>query len=331
MEKRLKRFFQDLVTHFSRRDNIAHVYYDGESDPTELKTISPLNILSEELEDELYNWLVDYLSENSEPSYYDMYKEIMNQFFGLWVNPSSEELEGFEESEKALYEKMQRILTVDLVANDYEVVLGCDLIDRLVRLYDDSSKLITLTEWLDSVDISDLNNQQYYIVDFEFFTKPVPLTKADLTERLNQSFPLSQVSLFLYFENLVVTQLGLESTKVEEDTKLEFNFYCNIDDYLERNSCEMKETTLRKLLNDAVEPNRPFVEAIVEDLGEIYINNHVLRTEKDILDFVNMAYELEEIDREAKTFDRSQILSRLLTRDVSKNGNMFCHKANSIH
>lgn len=331
MEKRLKRFFQNLVTHFSRKDHVTHIYYDGESDPTELKTISPLNILSEELEDELYVWLENYLSENSEPSYYDMYKEIMNEFFDLWVNPSFEELEGFEESEKALYKKTQRMLTVELAANDYEVILGRDLIERLVHLYDESSKLITLTEWLKSVNISDLNNLQYYIVDFEFFTKPVLLTKADLTERLNQSFPLSQVSLFLYFENLIVTQRGFESTEFEEDTKLVFNFYCNIDDYLERNSCEMRETTLRKLLNDAVEPNRPFVEAIIDDLGEIYINHHALHTEKDILDFVNMAYELEEIDREAKTFDRSQIFSRLLTRDVSKNGNMFCHKANSMY
>lgn len=321
MEKRLKQYFQNLVTYFSRRDDISHIYYDGESEPTEVKTISPLNILSEELEDELYIWLVTYLTKHSEISYYDMYKKIMNHFFDLWVNPSVEELEGFGDSEKALYEKVQKMLVVDLASNDYEVVLGSDLIDRLVRLYDKSSKLTTLTDWLDSVDISELNNQQYYIVDFEFFTKPIPLTQADLTERLNQSFPLSQVMLFMYFEHLVVTKRGLDSMEVEEDTKLEFNFYCDIDNYLKHNSCEMRETTLQKLLNDAVEPNRPFVEAVVDNLGEIYINNHVLRTEKDILDFVNMAYELEEIDREAKTFDRSQILSRLLTRDVSKKRN----------
>lgn len=338
MEKRLKIFFQNLMTHFSRRKDISLVYYDGLSDPIEVKTISPLDILSEKLETDLYSWLVDYLSEQPTICYYDMYKQIMNQFFDIWVNPTSEELnefegntlEGFEASEESLIEKVQRTLTMDLTMNDYEVVLGSELIDRLVRLYDKSSKLTTLTEWLDSVDVSGLKNHQYYIVDFDFFTKPIPLTQWDITERLNQTFPVTQTNLFLYFENLVVTKRGLESDTFEADSKLEFQFYSDVDNYLERNSCEMKETALEKLLNDAVEPTRPFVEAIVENYGEIYINHHALYTEKDILDFINMAYELEEVDREAKSFDRSQIFARLLNRDLTQNGNMLCHKAHSI-
>lgn len=339
MEKRLKMFFQNLMTHFSCLKDISLVHYNGESDPIELKMISPLNILSEELETDLYIWLVDYLSEQPVICYYDMYKQIMSRFFDIWVNPTTEELsefegnmlEGFEASEKSLIEKVQRMLTMDIIMNDYEVVLGSELIDRLVRLYDRSSKLTTLTEWLDSIDVSALNNNQYYIVDFDFFTKPILLTQGDITERLNQNFPITQTSLFLYFENLVITKRGLESNDFEADSKLEIQFYCNIDNYLERNSCEMKETTLEKLLKNAVEPNRPFVEAIVENLGEIYINHHALYTEKDILDFTNMAYELEEIDREAKSFDRSQIFARLLTQDLSQNGNTLCHKAHSIY
>lgn len=339
MEKRLKIFFQNLMTHFSGRENIGHVYYNGVSDPSEVKINSPLNILSEELEPALYIWLADYLSEQPEICYYDMYKQIMNHFFNIWVNPTSEELnefegnmlEGFEASKKALTEKGQRLLTMDLAGNDYEVVLGSELIDRLVRLYDDSPKLTTLTDWLSGVDVSSLNNQQYYIVDFDFFTTPVALTQAAITERLCQNFPISQTSLFLYFDHLMVTRRGIDANVIEADSKLKVHYYCNIDRYLERNSCEMKETTLRKLLSDAVDPTRPFIEAIVDNFGEIYINHQMLHTEKDILDFVNMAYLIEEADREAKTFDRSQIFSHLLTRDVSRNATISCHRAHSIY
>ena len=339
MEKRLELFFEKLMTHFSGREEISHVYYNGVSDPIEVKINSPLNILSEELESDVSIWLVDYLSEQSEISYYDIYKQIMNQFFDMWVNPTSEELnefegnrlEGFETSEKALIEKGQRMLTMDLATNDYEVVLGSEIIDRLVSLYDDSSKEITLTEWLNAVDVSSLDNQQHYIVDFEFFTTPIPLTKNHIKERLNQNFPISQTSLFLYFDHLMVTRRGLDSTVIEADSKLKVHYYCNIDQYLERNSCEMKETTLRKLLSDAVDPNRPFIEAIVDNYGEIYINHHMLHTEKDILDFVNMAYLIEEADREAKTFDRNQIFEHLLVQGASRKGNILWHRAYPIH
>lgn len=339
MDKKLKLFFQKLVTHFSGREDIGHVYYNGVSDPSVVKINSPLNILSEEHESDLYTWLIDYLPEQTEICYYDMYKQIMKQFFDIWVNPTSEELnefegnmlEGFEASEKALLEKGQRMLAMDLATNDYEVVLGSELIDRLVRLYDDSLKQITLTEWLDAVDVSSLNNHQHYIVDFDFFTKPVPLTQADITERLNQNFPISEMSLYLYFDHLMVTRRGLDAKIIEEDSKLKVHYYCNIDSYLERNSCEMRETTLRKLLSDAVDPNRPFIEAVVDNYGEIYINHHMLHTEKDILDFVNMAYLIEEADREAKTFDRSEIFAHLLIQGASRNGNILWHRAHPIH
>lgn len=331
MEKRLKQFFQNLVALYNRQENISHIYYDKQSDSTKFRMISAHNILSEEFEDELYYWLVDYLAECAEVNYYEMYKEIMNQFFGMCLNPSSEDHESYQESEKTLYEKVKRILLIELCSKGYEVIVGSELIDRLVRMYDASSKLTTLTEFLDTVNISELHNHHYYIVDFELFTQPIPLNQDVLIERLNQSFPITQSSLYLYFEHLIVTELGLESVEVKEDTKLKVNFYCNVDNYLERNSCEMKESALRKLLKDAVEPNRPFIEAVVEGLSEVYINHHALNTEKDILDFVNIAYELEEVDREAKTFDRRQILAKLLSEGRSRNGKMYCHKTYSIY
>lgn len=328
MEKRLKVFFHNLVTHFSNQEDLYHVYSDEASDPTVVNIMSPLKLLSPEIEAEFNDWLSLYLYENTEVHYYEMYKQLMSDFFNLCVNPTSEELEqysseSFEVAESHLFQKMQRKLVEEYVSKDYEVVLGSQLIDRLIRLYDVSAKLTPLTEWLDSFDIASLDNQEYYIVDFDFFTKPEPLTEEVIMERANQEFPITPLNLYLYFENLIVTKRGLESKEAECDTKIVFEFYCDMDHYLERNCCEMKETTLRRLMDDAVDPNRPFVESIVENVGEIYINLHALHTEKDLLDFVNMAYELEEVDREAKSFNRSQIINHLVTKKLSKNGHVI--------
>lgn len=337
MDNRVMRFLENLIQHFSGWDEISYVYDDGQTKPYTVNRFSPKNILTEDPQSDFYSWFATYLSEQEEINYADLYKSFMKHFFNLWVNPTSKQLpefnekklQDFEAAEQRIFEHFQKKLIQEYTVEGYEVVTGRKLIDLFVQSYDQSDKTKCLKEWLKPIGLETLDNRDYYVVDFEYFTKPIKLTKADVVERMNHDFPISKDSMPLYMEHILTTKRGIESEAIEEDAKTAFSFYCNMDDYLEENSCENESSTLDKLAKYQVDPSQPFIEAIIDKLGEVYINQNQLLTEQDVLNFVNKAYRLEDVDREAKSFERHKIFATMLTRHVTKNGRT--HSWNSIH
>lgn len=347
MTSELKCFVKQLIMHFSNRDDIYYVHYDGEREPKLVDVDFSNNILSEAMSGPVYEWVGDYINRRELVNYYEMYQHLVNEFCGVWVNPTCEELSVWNQNmnlfpttnlsntqsfQKDWQEAIHRTLLDEFEEAGYKVVSGNELIEQLVRMYDQhSSKNMSIVDWIKPTDISLLKNNHSYLIDREIDKKPILLTKQHILERENQNFSIGAGQLWLYFEHLQVTKRGLESEELIDDPKIVFHFYSDIKDYLNQVDSEREASTLRKLVNNEVDPYKPFIEAVIDNYSEIYINEDAIETEKDLLDFVNNGYLIEEIDLEAKSFNRKEIIKELLCKSATANRYITIRRKDSIH
>lgn len=339
MHEHLVNFIENLMTYYQNRDDITYVTCDGSAEPVEVKCLSMCAMDVEERIDEIISWLNCYLIETEKVSFYHLYKHLMQDLQDIWVNPSLHELRQFNTEQGLPYTKnleerpnyeqvwadqLLGEMEAALAEHGYAIVSGHELIDHYINVYDEHmAEDITLSEWIDSSYIEEIDTDSRYLYDLEVDTMPVLIEKDFIFSYASQDLRVPNELLSVYFDELLVTRRGIESNKVIEDRLFGINCYHNLRHYLKVQPFETKESSLRKLFRDSVDPTLPFVEVVMDGLGEIYINHVDLQTEKDILDFINLAYQVEEIDLEAKTFNRKNILlsimDEVITEDVLNN------------
>lgn len=347
MHECLNRFIDNLIHQYRMRSDISYVQYDGCVKPTLLTEVPEFHINTGEMAKKVDAWIVEYLSNVEEVHYYTMYKSLLLDVFNVWVNPSLKELKAFNEEiglDPLLHlddfssfsnewcDNLFSKTKADLEDDGYKFASGIELINDLVQEYDAQSEMnLTLVDWMKPTDVSEIDNQCLYIIDLECICKPILFEERFLLERDNQDYRITPNNLKHYLENVIVTQRGLVSRAEVKDKNITFNYYYSIIHYLKMNPYENKESTFRKLLEDAVDPSQPFIEAVTDYMGELYINNSLLRTEKAVLDFINLAYVLEELDLEAKSFDRKKIMVGKLNKKLPKSSKINDSSIRNMH
>lgn len=323
MEDGLRIFLKRLIEHYSNQKSIQYVCCNGTSEPV-LEEYNPQFIIeSKAFFEELSSWLEDYLEDKEKINYYEMFKAIVKETSGLWVNPTIEEMEAYYSENKKIkpypYKwevELRKRIKFDLDKNGYTIIQGKSIIDQLVNYYDlYNEEDISFIEWAEPIDIASIHNEKTYLIDREGSRQPMILTRKFILELDNHQFSIPPSLLSLYFKHIIVTNRGLESKKILKDNALEVSFYQNMSDYLKNNDYENEETAYAKLTQQSVEPSQPFIEIIADQLSESYMNQHKLKTEEDILTFINQAYLIEELDMEAKSFHRKKIIKTLLKQE----------------
>ena len=347
MHNCLNRFIDNLIQQYYIRSDMTYVQYDGSSAPIILDDVPEFRMDSDEIAEKVDCWSGDYLSSVDHVHYYSMYQTLIKDVFNIWVNPTREDLmafnmdndldpldylENFESLDRTWSEKLSLKAKAEFEVNGYKLIVGSELIEQFVRRYDKKPpKNLTLVDWLEPVNISGIDLDSYYVFDLEVVSKPILFDDRFLLEQDNQQYRITPNNLKHYLDHVIVTQRGLSSRKVVEDKSIEFRCYYSMIHYLKMNPCETKESTFRKLLEDAVDPAQPFIEAITDNMGEVYINNASLKSEKAILDFINLAYMLEELDLEAKSFDRKKIMEGKLNQTFPKTHDIKSASIKNMH
>ncbi len=327
MEKNLRHFLVELIQHYSNQENIQYICYDGTARPNIVEHDPHFIMKSKTTLEYIGQWFIEYVTEKENIHCYTLFKALIKEAAGLWVNPTVDELRTFNEQnnrereaflenyishEQEWMEDAKKRLEEAINENGYSLIQGKELIERLVKAYDSSKrKDKSFIDWVKPIEIASIDNEADYILDREVFQEPLKVTEHMLLEYENHGFRVLPSVLPYYFENVVVTQRGLETKKFSKDQQLDVYFYQEIIDYLQENEHETSETTFQKLFEQSVNPFLPFVEIVIDGFTECYMNIQRLETEKDILAFINRAYTAEGSDQEAKSFNRKQIVYQL--------------------
>lgn len=334
MRQHLVNFLETFMAFYQERDDITYVAYDGFADPVEVDC-RPLDALNIEHKIEaIIPWLNHYLKTTDKVSLYDLYKQMTEYFFDVWVNPSLCELQQFNieqglparahladlpDYEHAWADQLLCEMEARLAEYGYAIFTGHELIEYYLRIYDTYfAKDMTLSEWIDAKHIKGIDLEGRYLYDVEVDTMPVLIDRDFIIGYASQDLKIADELLAIYMEELLVTKRGIQSNKVVEDRLFDIYCYTNLRHYLKCQPFETKESSLKKLLRDSVDPTQPFIEVVMDGIGEMYINQSNLQTERDIIEFMNMAYQVEEIDLEAKTFNRKNILLSLMDEVITE-------------
>lgn len=310
-------FFVNLVKHYYNQMDIYYMLASPiKKDENIERDIEYTREFAKEKE-----WLSHYLVENDTVNYFEIFKKYIEY---LDEADSQQVLKIFKAYEAETANNLNQEIRKDFKNNGYSLYLGSHIIKKLIHFYDEDKSIeISFVDWLKPVDISNLQNDAYYLVDDqvfnETFVRPILVSKESMEkfriEKGNQSFDVLPNVLSLYFEHLIVTKRGIESEERVSEALIEVSYYNNITHYEELHAYGSRDATFRKLLKSGVIPSMPFLELVVDGFGEYYINDFSLKTERDIINFVNQSYYAEELDREAKSFDRNKILETVLNKN----------------
>lgn len=246
-----------------------------------------------------------------------------------------ENLETFKGYSGLIQDEIKLILQRELLDQDYLLLTKSEIIQSLLEDYidyvDDDEKPETIEEieerlfknveikpllnnnpyvfekWIEPVNLNDLEDNKKYIVNSEISFKPIEFDQTFIDERYGQqNIEVSPSDMERYLKHIFITDKGIEYTEKSESNSVSFYSFDDLNDYLSIEELESFNAAHEKIAQHVYDVSLPFIEVAVGD-KEYYKSTSELKTERDILDYVNSVFSKEGLNLEAKTFDRHSI------------------------